>query len=522
MQTAHSFKSAGVMRPYERRSAPGPFGRVLFYTALIGIAAFYGLMCSVLPIAALAIPLTPILLLVALALWLLPSVDTVNYSHMASFLLWYAGLNAIWPSYIAIDVPGLPWITPMRLALFGMAALFAYAYSVSTKVRSSLRMIFDTSLVIKWSFWIFWASTTVAIVFSSAKSETITKYVNNQIYWTLMFLVAMLLAYDDKNIRKINNVVKVMIFGAIVSSIFAILEFRAERVIWLDHLPGFLKPNYEIFEKLSVSTARTGTDLYRVTGHLGNALYFAEFLAIMIPFHIDQLVRAPGFWRKSLLFLGLVAVCVTIYLTDSRAGMVGLLLSPVLYALIAALRWRKWFPSSLGAAAILYSYPMMVALLAALVVFWRRLHVLVIGGGQHQASTEARNVQWETGFPKFFSHPLGYGAGQSGSVLGFYNPGHENFTVDSYYLSLLLEYGYIGFLAFMMFFATSAAHAVRFYFRTRNDDQLILLPIAVAIVNFVVIKMVASTESSMPIVIMLAGFAVGMAAQIIKSQASRA
>jgi O-antigen ligase len=217
-----------------------------------------------------------------------------------------------------------------------------------------------------------------------------------------------------------------------------------------------------------------------------------------------------------------VAVCVTIYLTDSRAGMVGLLLSPVLYALIAALRWRKWFPSSLGAAAILYSYPMMVALLAALVVFWRRLHVLVIGGGQHQASTEARNVQWETGFPKFFSHPLGYGAGQSGSVLGFYNPGHDNFTVDSYYLSLLLEYGYIGFLAFMMFFATSAAHAVRFYFRTRNDDQLILLPIAVAIVNFVVIKMVASTESSMPIVIMLAGFAVGMAAQIIKSQASRA
>ncbi len=525
MQTAQSFGTAGgagIMRPYERRTAPGPFKRLLFYTALIGIAAFYGLMCSVLPMAALVIPLVPILLLIALGLWLLPSVDTVDYRRIAGFLFWYVGLNAIWPSYIAVDVPGLPWITPMRFALFGMAALFAYTYSVSTELRASLGKIIDTVPVIKWSFWIFWACTTIAIVFSNAKGESFTKYINNQIYWTMMFLIAVLLAHDQQNIKKINNIIKFMVFGAIVSSVFAILEFRAERVIWLDHLPSFLKPNFDLFDKLEVSNARAGTDIYRVTGHLGNALYFAEFLAVILPFHIDQLLRAKGFWRKSLLFVGLIAVSLAIYFTGSRAGMVGLLLSPVLYVLLAALRWRRREPSSLGAAAVLYAYPMMIALLAALVVFWRRLHVLVIGGGQHQASSDARNIQWAKGQGIIAGHPLGHGAGQSGSVLGFYNPGHDNFTVDSYYLTLLLDYGYIGFLAFMMFFMTSAAHAARFYFRTRDDDQLILLPIAVAIVNFVVIKAVASTESSMPIVIMLAGFAVGMAAQIMKSQAPRA
>jgi hypothetical protein len=81
-----------------------------------------------------------------------------------------------------------------------------------------------------------------------------------------------------------------------------------------------------------------------------------------------------------------------------------------------------------------------------------------------------------------------------------------------------MDYGMIGFLAFMMFFATSAAHAGRFYFRTDGDKHLILLPIAVTIVNFLVIKAVASTESTMSIVIMLTGFSVGIAAQIMRSQ----
>ena len=164
---------------------------------------------------------------------------------------------------------------------------------------------------------------------------------------------------------------------------------------------------------------------------------------------------------------------------------------------------------------------MVVALVASLVVFWRRLHVLVIGGGQHQASNEARNIQWSKGEAVLAAQPFGHGAGQSGIVLGFYNPGHDNYTVGSYYLSLLIDYGLIGFIAFMMFFATSAFHAGRFYFRTDDENQLILLPIAMAIIKFLAVKAVASTESSMPIVIMLVGFSFGMAARIMKSQPER-
>lgn len=513
---------AGILRPYERRSAPGPFKQFLFYSALIGVAAFYGLLCSVLPMAALVIPLVPLLIMSALVLWLLPSVDTVDYSRLATFLLWYVALNAMWPSYSALNLPGLPWITPSRLALFGLTLIFLYTYSVSSAVRTTLQTILATTPVIKWSFWIFWICTTVSVVFSKALGESVTKYANNQIYWTMMFVVSCLLAYDYKNIGKINNILKMLVLGAIVTSLFSLVEFHNSRILWLDYLPSFLRPSAEQFERLGTSNARAFTDAYRVTGNLGNPLYYAEALAISLPFVLDQLVRQKGAMRFGLMLAGFMAVTTAIYLTGSRAGMVGLLLAPVLYILAAALHWRRREPTSLAAAAILFAYPMFVGLLGLLVVFWRRLHVLVIGGGQHQASSDARSTQWAMGMPRFTTHPLGHGPGQSGSVLGFFNPGRDNLTVDSYYLTLLLDYGFIGFLAFMMFFLSTAAHAVRYYFKANDEQHLILLPIGVAIVNFVVIKAVASTEALMPVVIMLAGFAIGISAHIIKNGAGPA
>ena len=512
----------GIMQPYERRPAPGRFKQFLFYSALIGVAAFYGLMCSVLPFAALVIPLVPLLILSALVLWLLPSVDTVDYSRLATFLFWFAACNAMWPNYVAVNLPGLPWITPSRFALFGLTLMFLYTFSVSNSLRMTLQTIWATSPIIKWSFLIFWICTTAAIVFSKEVGETITKYANNQIYWTLIFMVSCLLAYDYGNIRRINNILRILVLGTIVTALFSLVEYHDQRIIWLDHLPAFLKPDQAMLEKIGTFTARAGTDVYRVTGNLGNALYYAEALAVSLPFLIDLLVRQKGAIQFTLLLAGFMVVAVAIYLTGSRAGMVGLLLAPVLYTLGAALRWRRRHPSSLAATAILFAYPMFVGLLAALVVFWRRLHVLVLGGGQHQASTEARSTQWAMGIPKFMSHPFGHGSGQSGDVLGYFNPGQDNTTVDSYYLTLLLDYGFIGFLAFMMFFLSTSAHAARYYFKTDDEQQFILLPIAVAIFNFVVIKAVASTESSMPIIVMLAGFAIGIAAHIIKTGASPA
>lgn len=514
--------NAGIMRPYERRRVPGPIKKLLLYSALIGVAAFYGLLCSILPFSALVVPLVPILILAALILWLLPSIENVDYAPVMVFLLWYAGLTAMWPTYVAVNLPGLPWITPTRFALFGMSLVFIYAYSVSNAARSTFQTVLATSPVIKWAVFIFWVSTTVAIVFSANLADSLTKYANNQIYWTLLFIVSCVLAYDAKYHRSINNIARLLVLGAIVTSLFSLFEFRSERIIWLDYLPSFLKPDPELFERLNMSNSRPGTDTYRVTGNFGNALYYAEALAIVLPFMIDILVRQKGTIRFLLMLAGLAFVAVVIYLTGSRSGMVGLLLSPMLYMLGSALRWRQRQPRSLGAAALLFSYPMAVMLLGLLVVFWRRLHVLVIGGGQHQSSTDARATQWNTGFPKFLSHPFGHGPGQSGSALGFYNPGRDNFTVDSYYLTLLMDYGFIGFLAFMMLFLSISAHSARFYFKAEDERQLILLPIAISILNFVIIKAVASTESSMPVVIMLAGFAMGITAHIIKNGAGPA
>ena len=95
-----------VLKPYERRREPGPFRRFMFFAAIIGLAAFYGLLASVLPMQLLFIPLVPILILVALILWMMPDVGGLQIERMQTLMWWFIGLGILWPNYVAFDLPG--------------------------------------------------------------------------------------------------------------------------------------------------------------------------------------------------------------------------------------------------------------------------------------------------------------------------------------------------------------------------------------------------------------------------------
>jgi O-antigen ligase len=182
------------------------------------------------------------------------------------------------------------------------------------------------------------------------------------------------------------------------------------------------------------------------------------------------------------------------------------------YGFMASWRVRQQRPNSLAASAVIFAYPMLAALVASLVVFWRRLHVLIIGGGQQQASTDARGTQWAMGWPKIISHPFGHGAGNSGEVLGFFNPGADSPTVDSYFLTLLLDYGFIGLASFLVMMFLAIWYGFRAYNRAKDEHMLMLAPLTIALFNFTVIKAVSSTEGSLPIVFVIMGCVVGLTA----------
>lgn len=491
-----------VLKPYVSRRELGWFTRLVIGCCLVFLAAFYGLMCSILPLQLVAIPALPIIAMALMILWLLPDIGGLQDRIVGSALVAFVGFNAVWPSFVALNLPGLPWVTPSRFIVIGLVSVFAFNFATSAQMRSQVLEALNGVPLLRQLFWLFWGTTLVAMPFSDSLMFSISKFLNNQIFWTMMLLASAWLATREGFVLRIS---KVLAWTVILISLSAIYEYRVSDLFWLHWLPSWLKADDATFAKLGLGSARAGVEEYRARGPFGNSLYFAEYLAIALPFVIYYLTRAKRLIELMLLGAGAFAVLSAMLFTGSRSAMIGALLTLFIYAFLEALRVRQQRPGSLMANAVLFAYPVFAVALASLVIFWRRLHVMVIGGGQHQGSTDARIAQWEMGWPKVLSHPLGHGAGRSGDVLGFYNPGSENVTVDTYYLTLLLDYGFIGFLAFMALIGMAIWFGFRAYTKARSPETLLLAPIMIALTNFLIIKSAASTESHMPVIFILIG-----------------
>lgn len=508
-----------ILKPYERRrNTPLPL-RILMFVGLGLVAAIYGVFSVLLPSNLIFVPLTPIAVMAGLCLWLLPETDALYDDLMIKLLIWFVALSSLWPSYVAVALPGLPWITPVRAVLGTLTAVFVYNYATSQRLRQWISEVLSATPLLTRLFWLFWICTTIALPMAgSSVFFSLTKYINNQIYWTMMFVVTALACTRP---GVLSSICRILVWTTIVVSVVGMVEFQQQRVLWIDHLPSFLKVDPVILATIADSQARAGTDVYRVRGTFAVSLYYAEFLGLMFPFCVHAIFQKHGLWQRLLLVAGAFVVASNMVLTNARSGTIALLLTLIVYLFIAAYRLNRQYKTALIATAALYGYPAGLGVLTVLMFTWNRLRVMTLGGGQHQASTDTRGVQWDIGMPKAYTHPLGHGNGRAADVLGYAN-GEGEITIDSYYLSLLLEYGFLGFLAFMALFLTLAWRMFRSFVVSRDPEMQLTGPLCCAIVNFIVVRGVLSPEQNMPLAFMFAGAFVGLTWQVSHRNAASA
>ena len=494
------------MKPYERRREPGPVARFLLGALLVFVAMIYGLMAVILPPQMLSYPATPILIMIGLILWLLPDIGGIYYDRLQQLMIAYMGINIAWPAYVALNLPGLPWVSLTRLVLFMVLALFIWNFSTSQQLRDKLRdAVSETPITIR-VFWLFWATTTISLVFAKPMFMAISKYINNQIYWTMVLFVTALLATRPGFVGKF---VRVLLIATAIVIVYSIYEFRIQRVPWIDYLPSFLKIDPELLEILMDSQSRAGTDIYRVRGPFAASLFFSEFLTMVFPFFLYFTIKA----KRVLPFLALAAATfgclVVMYLTNARSAILGALVAFALYPFYYALRRRSLTERSIVGTSLLMAYPTLLAVMAALVLFWPRLHVMVLGGGQHQASSDARSEQWRMGMPKLLSHPLGYGVGRGNEALGYVNLAGKG-TVDTYYLTIMLDSGVLALPLFLLTFLIPAWLAFKYYRDSKTPEQEVLAPLSIAIINFVIVKSVLTSEANIPLAFAFVGCVIGL------------
>jgi hypothetical protein len=493
--------------------------------AKVLVPLFVGLLCVVygffyaITTPYLIVPMiVPVAILGLLAIWALPENNVVPTKAMElSFSAVIIGL-ILWPNYLALALPGLPWITMVRLTGFPMAFFLLISLSASPKVRDR---IVDTSSAAPLAFrmfLLFIANEFITLPLSHHLAESLNKVLVDQLTWTGVFLVSL---YIFQKPGRIERYLSLLLAISIPIIALAIMESEQQHVLWAGHVPSFLRVEDPSAQRAMSDSVRSATGQYRTKATFSGALGLSEFMALMTPFALHWAVgRYPLVLR--LLGLALVpALYFVVRMTDARLGVAGYLASLLIYLLFWSLvRWRRRM-SDLMTAAIVYAYPSAFLAFVAATMFVHKIHVIVFGGGAQAASNEARSNQFRMALPSLIRNPLGHGAGQSGAAMGY---GAGDFiAIDSYYISLALDYGIIGLALYVAIFAMVIGAAVTTMLRsapTGDRESGLLVPLATCLCAFLVIRGVFAQPDIHPMIFMMVGMVIALVARA-KAQAAQ-
>jgi hypothetical protein len=502
------------LRPYQRAPyAPSRIlQRSLAFFLLAVFCLIYGFIYALMAAGGVTIFAAPVAVLALLVIWALPETDRAPVRSIEIFLFSFLVVLAGWPNYLALALPGLPWITFQRLTLAPLLLLLLICLSTSPTFRANLKSALSKSPYIWIPLVAFLGYQAISILYSGQKSFSIQRVIVNQMSVTSVFVAAVCVLLKPRMITRWAALIWIL---AVVDSAIGVLEFFEGHVLWAGHIPPFLAVGDDTVARILAGAARLGSGKYRIQSVFGTPLTFGEYIALTMPFVLHfalnryhWLVRLAAVATVPLFFFDVIAA-------DTRLGFIGCLMSLGLTLLTwGLLRWREMRASLVGPAVVL-AYPMIAAvgLLASFSI--GSLRVRVWGGGAQQYSTQGRDIQWAMGWPKIFHAPWGHGIATNGTVLGFFAPGADFPTVDSYYLTLLLDYGFIGYGLFLATFVFTILASL--FYGVLHDDRdkevRFLIPVAIALTNFLVIKSVLSQEDNLSLAFMMVGAGVALIAR---------
>lgn len=490
--------------------------RLLVVAVVLFLSFILGMVVAILPIDYLVFPLLPVILLAIVVLWAAPDIDPELDRPIRILFLATVLFTVAWPHYIAFSAPGVGYVTPARLSIYLLALLFLFALSTSRRIRGVIAGALATTPVTKWAFI---GLFTVQLVLAIVTFNMSNRWFNNQIYWYLMFIISILAAsYQGiPRLFAIMLLVSVPIVGGM-----AYWEYVNNYKVWMPWVPGFLQGDPALWSKLVTGARRAGTDQYRASGILLTSVTIGEYIGLLWPFVLFTALRWFKGWGR-LVGIGLfVFLILALIAAGSRTGFVGAIISTgVLFGVWAIRRWKTHGSKrDLVGPAALWAYPLGGFVVVMAVLFVGRIRARVLGGAQHAPSNRAREIQWERTWDQLAQNPFGSGPYTTAQRIQYTNAA-GNYTTDGYYMNLLMDFGVIGALCYILIFASAAWYAGRTYIRASNSDEELGGPIAAALASFLFAKYALSQTELQHIAFAMAGVSVALAwrqAQRLKSE----
>ena len=504
-----------ILKPYER-DPRRPLQRWLGFLVLLVVAGFclvYGFAFALFAPRLLLPLVAPLPLMAMVAIWALPETRRAPTRALTTLLFAFIGALILWPNYIAFAPPGLPWITMLRLTGFPLVLTLLICVSVSEQFRERLAFALSGEPLIWKSLALFLLLQFVSIAFSDRVGFSIDRFVVAQVSWTGIFFTSAYVFLTPNRVQKMASLLWILVIPV---GIIGIFEWRVQHVLWAGHIPSFLQIDDPAVQVTLASKFRQGSAQYRTHSTFNTSLGLGEYLALTLPFIIHFALGAYNWTIKIAAAATIPFLIFIVYITGSRLSVVGCMMSFLFYAVAWAILYWRANRESILAPAFVLALPVGLLMAASLILVWRPLHDLAFGGnGGTKSSTEARQEQLALAIPKFLARPWGYGIGKAADTVGF-KIQTGTVTLDSYYITVMIEYGIIGFIVYYGMIAMSIYVAGRYSLVSvgRSKDYGFLVPIAIALLNFFVIKSVFAAEDNHAIIFMFLGMIVALISRL--------
>lgn len=505
---------------YKEHSVLARLGHLVGVLALMFFCLIYGFIYALVTPYLLTQLIVPIGILALLAIWALPDTDRAPTGPIVFLLFAFFITLSVWPRYLALELPGLPWITFTRITSIPMLVMLMLCVSLSPSFRSKMATaLSDTPNV--WKFLTIFAVVQFLVIpVSPNPLGSLNKVVNSQIMWTGVFFAAVYVFLKPG--RTAFWAALLWAMTLLICGI-GVAEQMESKVLWADHIPDFLKVEDEIVLRILSGTARAAIGLHRVQASFTTSLGLAEYLALTAPFILHFAIGNYKVWVKIAAALTAPLMLFVVLVTDSRLGAVGFLLAVLLYPLFwGLLRWRRQLNSIFGPAVVL-AYPAIFVLGVTASFAIGRLRNQIWGNGAHDASNQSRIDMYKQGIPLVLERPWGYGPGQAAGVLGFQDA-TGLITIDTYYMAVALDSGIIGFVSYYGMLLWGIYYSGRTVVEDPRPDRDtgLLVPITISLISFFVIKSVFSNEDNHPLMFMMLGVAVALVHRVRSKQRAEA
>jgi O-Antigen ligase len=472
--------------------------RLRRYSLLIGLLLFcffYGFAFALFAPYLMVAFAIPLVIVTGLIIWALPDVQHPPLKLMDLLFFGFIVTIFAWPNYLALALPGLPWITVARFFSAPLAITLLVCLSVSQTFRSNLKAIFSAAPVIPIALGLFVLYQALSIALSNKPSYSINQFLNDQTSWTVIYVCSAFLFIKPGRAERWAS----LMWGLVVFlCLIGLIEHKLGHVPWAGHIPSFLKMDTFVDNVVAGSTRITTGD-HRVAAIFYNGLTFSEFLALTAPIVMHFASTERPRWIRVAAAATIPLMLVLVLLTQSRSGALGIGLASLLYVLAWAVMKRRR-DGGLIPTAIVAAYPALFAVAVASSVFIGKIRHKVWGGGEHTSSNQARVDQYARGIPMVLTHPFGHGIGRGGEALGFYLP-NGVLTIDTFYLEIALDYGIVGFLIYYTIIYSGIFYAARSSLRSdRERETSLVIAAGLMLVNFSVINSVFSEQYNHPLV----------------------